>query len=236
MRDENQNNGYRFRIKEAVRFQRGGWLNDEILNALLKLLEHSHRSLAPPTAGGTAAAAAPPLCGLYFPNTSLYSVLMDLWFVNGRPTHASAGYRYAKVATYTKKRSIVGSVTHILASVCSGTHWAHAVVRPLDPSITVYESIEDDARSLALAEALRSWVADDVAAKPALVPAGWAVRREDWRLSAPLAPQQDNDYDCGVFAFMSALYVSWGVEPDFQQSDMGQFRDYLALSILRGSL
>ena len=50
------------------------------------------------------------------------------------------------------------------------------------------------------------------------------------------SPQQDNDFDCGVFVCICADFLSDNLPLDYSQDNMVFFRDKIAADILRGSL
>ena len=76
---------------------------------------------------------------------------------------------------------------------------------------------------------LQRWVVDEMLDKKetSIDPAEWT--QVD---STGDQPIQTNDTDCGVFALMTAEYLSVGLRPsDFAQSDMERFRSRIAAQI-----
>jgi Ulp1 family protease len=60
----------------------------------------------------------------------------------------------------------------------------------------------------------------------------------EWNLiqGSILDPQQNNGFDCGVFAAMNADFISDNLPLLFSQDDMSNFRIKIGSAILRGSL
>ena len=83
-------------------------------------------------------------------------------------------------------------------------------------------------------QALRRWVIDEAKAKK-----GWDWNPNDWLLISREAhvPQQGNGYDCGVFTYICADYLTDDLPLGcYGQEDMSQFRYKMGAAILRGTL
>jgi Ulp1 family protease len=93
----------------------------------------------------------------------------------------------------------------------------------------VYKDIVENLKSYIVAELKASWqnknvVKEDTYQKFKNV--------NEWEVKYPSdIPNQDNDFDCGVFTFLFAKYLSKGWNFDFTQSDIPQIRRQIALDI-----
>jgi hypothetical protein len=168
----------------------------------------------------------------------------------------SPAYQYADIRNWTTREPLdwglgdgTGSpsaVEWIVVPLHLSVHWAVAVVDLGGRGIHYYDSM---ARSSAASyapytRALVQWLRDDSEHKMRLKAQGGAaaapvpqpfVDATEWPVFAhprSLVPQQDNDYDCGVFAisFLQALVA--GKRWDFSQSTMPRRRCELILDII----
>jgi len=60
--------------------------------------------------------------------------------------------------------------------------------------------------------------------------------KEEWSLINKDAPQQENGYDCGVFAIMFADMICGDLQIQFEQRDINSFRIKICHSIRTGKL
>lgn len=105
-------------------------------------------------------------------------------------------------------------------------HWTLAVIYPYDKCVVYYDSMGGE--NYKALELLRDYFAKEYQTRKrnTLDVKHWAL------YSAPDAPKQRNNFDCGVFMIKYAQCISNGETMDFTQDDMHDFRSEIVLSIL----
>ncbi|KAI8471844.1 MAG: hypothetical protein J3K34DRAFT_415906 [Monoraphidium minutum] len=191
----------------------GTWLNDEIINAYMALLQVRDAQLR--EAGGGA-----PRC--HFFNTFFLAKLLNL---QASDPSKRGVYDYSAVRRWTspKRLEMAGQaspcvlgdagVDLVVVPVHQGIHWTCAVVDLKRKELVFLDSLEGG-NPMAMA-ALRRWVADEAKDKLKQV---WDT--SDWRVITPRVRLQENGCDCGVFASLFANRVALGRGFDFRQADI----------------
>ncbi len=224
----------------------GSWLNDEVVNMWVALLNDWKAKDAKAGADATAAASssssstpgtaasslpAPPapspprLPVAYIPNS----------FFLERLTVKGAGYDYSTVKNWTKsaKADIFGACDAvIIPRNASNVHWTVIYVDMIGKTITHLDSLGQATRDC---EAVLKWLGDEHKDKKAPGP---PFQAEEWTILPPPGdlPQQLNGCDCGAFLCAFAFYCVQGRIPttaaDFSQDDIPAFRMAIAASIM----
>ncbi|MEW5308088.1 MAG: hypothetical protein WDW38_000074 [Sanguina aurantia] len=205
--------------------KRGQWLNDEVINVYMLMLQERDGRLrgsaplatAPPPASSSSSRRSPAPSGapLTLPRCHFFSS----FFYNKLYKDLNT-YTYANVKRWTtpKKLETAGQgckclldVDRIIMPIHCGMHWTCAVVDIKNESIYYYDSLMgEDATLLAN---LARWVADE-----ALDKQGRALDTSRWTLHHPKhIPRQRNGCDCGVFAITYANYLGLARPFDFRQ-------------------
>eukprot|EP00891_Asterochloris_glomerata_P005549 jgi/Astpho2/5549/e_gw1.00079.275.1_t len=201
------------RRRDIKCMQASSWLNDEVINLCVALLQERNKARREAGIG--------PDC--YFHNT---------FFVNKLFT-ALNKYDYKSVRRWTApkrlKRTFPGEfdsileLDRIIIPVHLGIHWVCAVISLQDSQIWWYDSL---GVSGVHAEALKQYVHDEYEDKLQR-----DVDTSDWEVIVPDVPQQLNGHDCGVFTLMFAEYSSRDVAFNFQQKHMQSFRAKIVADI-----
>jgi DNA replication protein DnaC len=95
---------------------------------------------------------------------------------------------------------------HIVAAVCTGTHYFLLHIQPPQPRLVIYDSLSTTAQphhrqaAAAVKHALQG-----LAAQPGSN-ADWALSAA-WQLRMAACPQQGNGHDCGIAAIMNAAHI-----------------------------
>jgi [histone H4]-lysine20 N-methyltransferase SETD8 len=55
-------------------------------------------------------------------------------------------------------------------------------------------------------------------------------------MGVPVPPQQNNNFDCGIFVILACLFISHGLPLSYKQEEIRYFRNRLAIEVLGGSL
>ncbi|CAG9462350.1 unnamed protein product [Pedinophyceae sp. YPF-701] len=178
-----------------------GWLNDEVMNCYLALLQARDTRWREEERGT-------PKC--HFFNTFFFAKL----YYNNRK------YDYAGVKRWTKTKAIqrqgqksecVLDCDLLLVPVHLGNHWTCAAVDLRNKALHFLDSL-GGACDEAL-ESMACWVRDEYKDKR-----GEVMDVSDWERTAwgSDCPQQDNCSDCGVFSLMFANLLSRGLAPPLQ--------------------
>ena len=198
----------------------GSWLNDEVINAEMLILDRR--------------AAALNRRVLFWP-THFYSKLV------GGPR----GYDFSNVKRWTSKRQVdVCSLERIVVPVHGEAHFCVCVVDLTKQRFDVYDSLSFSSGSDATGKASRiidnvaRWLHDEMLDKHDAAQVGAladSVMRAWTRAPATprTMPQQDNLADCGVFA--CAFAASYGLlasDPLFLARDMPLIRQRLVLDLV----
>jgi Ulp1 family protease len=199
----------------------GCWLNDEVVNAFLKLASRR---------GG---------------NRKDRPHVFDSFFLPTR-SRGPTGYDYSQVEKWTKNRRTRVNLFERRAVIIpinkSNVHWCLCVADIKFKKIIYYDSMgsagEEDSRKI-----LR-YLADEHRNK-----LGTLLKTDDWELVAPRrkVPQQDNTNDCGVFVsyFANTLIDYFRKEPNFPPpfaifpftcSDMLRLRKQMKLDVDRNAV
>jgi sentrin-specific protease 1 len=191
--------------------RQGAWLNDEVINFYMSLLdERNKRNLANKT--------LPPAAKLkiHFFNSFFYTKLIQ-----------NKGYCYADVKRWSKRANVdIISLDKVVIPVhVHGDHWCLAVINFQLKRFEYYDSL--GGRNSTCLKNLRQYVKDEAKEHKKLDYnfAGWTDYVPDD------IPHQRNGCDCGVFTAKFADYLSENREFNFSQDDMPYFRRRMVLEI-----
>ncbi|EFJ49990.1 hypothetical protein VOLCADRAFT_58901 [Volvox carteri f. nagariensis] len=191
----------------------GVWLNDEVINMYMLLLQaRDTRLRRAAAAGGNAAGGSasspytPPRC--HFFNSFFYNKLFQ------------GAYNYANVRRWTTPKQLSNKLQldRIIMPIHKGVHWTCAEVDLRARVVRYYDSLKGEDH--ALVRHLLSWVSDESADK---LKQRWDTSK--WQVEFPKnIPEQHNGCDCGVFSIMFADRRGAGLPFDFSQRDMPLLR------------
>ena len=148
-------------------------------------------------------------------------------------------YRYANVSRWTNKLQSIFDLDKIVFPINTGNiHWTLACVYIKKKEIHYFDSM---AQMMKLGSfymnGLLRWIQDEGEKMNV------TVNKEEWTLIDHLDefPQQDNDYDCGMFAIACADHLLddlpvTGLFSAFSIANMPFWREKVAVDILRGKL
>jgi hypothetical protein len=196
---------------DMTRLRPGQWLNDEIVNAYLKLVitEGNARHNIKP-------GQAPKFHAF---NSFFYGNL------------ASKGY--AGVSRWAKKAKLEGknllNAESILIPVNQNLHWTLLVITPAARQIEYFDSFSGNPNSHT--KHVRRFLQGEL---------GPLYKEDQWMTSQngdENSPQQTNGYDCGVFAITTARMIVNGFDPKtYGQEDIEAQRRRIVAELLNGDL
>lgn len=192
------------------------WLNDEVVNFYMAMLQERD-------AGRCASGNGTRLPSHYFS-----SFFMTKLLEGGK-------YDYARVRRWTKKVDVFALNKVFIPINLDNTHWVMAVVYVRQREVHFYDSLSGGGQRYL--EAILQWLVDEARDKKGqgldkgLDKGGWALVDRERHV-----PQQQNDYDCGVFSIMCADYLSDDLPLEYAQKDMDDARVKIAAAIKRGRL
>jgi len=182
------------------------WLNDEVINYCFHLLQQRNDLLHREnnTHGKTK-----------FWTSFFFEKLLD----DGK------GYKYLNVKKWSKNLDIFGLSKMFFPINISNNHWALCVADMAERIITYYDSLHRD--GVQYLQAMHQYIQDEFFSRK-----GTHLPHSDkWILKSCAQGHQNNGYDCGVFAFAYALYLSVNKEINFNQEDMIHLRKRMGLYI-----
>jgi hypothetical protein len=209
-----------------IKLRPGVWLNDEIVNFYMKMLQKRDDDLVE---------KYPSRDPSYYFNSFFIAKLLD-----------EGGYKYKNVKNWSERAKInIFKMNKIFFPVnISNNHWTMAVIYMKKKQICYYDSfhetgerylkgllhyIVDEGNKL-----LKKKYIEDDEAKQLNLP----VDRIEWSLIpfGENSPIQRNGLDCGVFSIMCADFLSDDLPLLYDKKDMIFFRLKICAAIMNGSL
>ena len=178
------------------------WLNDKVMGNYLLLI--GKRSKENP--------GDYPNCHVFA--THFYTLL----------SRTGRGYDFDRVKSWTRRVDLF-SMDVIIMPIHMGNHWTMAIVLPQKHHIDYYDSL--GGTNSKCVDILKRYMKDEYKDKKKTeLKVSWThtFQRD--------IPQQNNGYDCGVFACRFAECAGRGSAPDFSQSRMAYFRQRMILEIV----
>ena len=195
----------------------GAWLNDEVINFYMSMLQERDSQLSAGGGGGGGGRRT----SHYF-NSFFMSKLLE-----------RDQYTYSNVRRWSKTFDVFSKDKIFIPVNIHNTHWTMAVVFIAKKEMHYYDSMSGSGRKYL--SALQQWLKDEAKDKKGIVD----LDTSDWKLldREPEVPQQANGYDCGVFSIMCADYLSDDLPINsYSQGEMPSYRVKIGCSILRGSI
>lgn len=210
------------------------WLNDEIVNAFMTMLEAratEMRGAKEPTGIQGAVSAVPN--GVHgSPNVPKVKIMNSFFYAKliepdryKRPT-----YNYQRVRRWTRKFDSFGLDILLLPINQENVHWTLGVINFRERTVQHLDSLGTGG-SGKVREYLMRWVADEAKDK------GKEYNASEWKAVEADVPIQRNSDDCGVFLCKFADFLSRGwSEFTFSQTHMQYFRCRIAHELLVGKV
>ena len=166
----------------------GKWLNDEVINFYMLLLQHRDDSIL-----NTMLPQYRP--SRFFPS----------FFITKLLTKRLDKYDYRQVKRWTRSIDVFDFEKLYFPINVSNSHWTLAVVYMQTRRIQYYDSLLNT--TTIYLTALKRWIQDEHADKKGIP----LLNNDEWEVvpcSSETTPKQTNGYDCGVFTIMSADLIS----------------------------
>lgn len=211
------------------------WLNDEVMNSFVALVNHRDEAVraqtsgAPVQPGGCPAGVTPAPSA---PRTFMFNT-----FFHARLSERVGQYDYHGVRKWGVKLGLdLSAVDIILVPV--NLHCTHWVLVKIDIARRSFWYCDSFAGSddLFVAGPLMRWLADEVAARLGAAAAErWAVH--EWSIESDMGmPRQTDGGSCGVFVLGAADCFSLGVRPEFEQAHIPVLRQRIMQALLKDTL
>jgi len=201
------------------------WLNDELMNSYVALLNHRSRMLSSSSVGGPAAP------------TSVRSTFVFNTFFFSRLSERAGCYDYSGVRTWGFKNGLdIGTVDRVLIPVNVGNlHWVLVVIDVEARRLQYYDSMHGVGAAHVL-ETARRWLSDEVTARLGEdVARAWEMESWDCVMDIGL-PRQTDGGSCGVFVLAAADCFSLGAPLCFCQADIPVLRQRISAVLYVDSL
>jgi len=211
-------------VADFRRLEAEKWLNDEVMNSLVALINHRAQRVSCMLAAGLPAAAGIPRAFMF--NTFFFSRLSE----------RAGCYDYDGVRTWAVKNGLdVSSVDRILIPVnVENLHWVLVVVDVKGRRFLFFDSLNGTAA--AVLRMVRRWLTDEVANHLGVDTArAWDIDSWDGLIDVGL-PRQHDRGSRGVFVLAAADCFALGVPLCFSQADMPVLRQRMSLALLVDSL
>ena len=144
-------------------------------------------------------------------------------------TKLVARYEYAHVRNWMQQCGDVFALSKLLVPAhVRGNHWIVACVDFKRRTIGVHDSADGDHAGVCVA--LWRWLRDEYLATRRVPDLGV------WRFVQHTTPQQQNGFDCGVFAIQTIKSIACESPLSFSQSDMARLRRVCVYEIVTGQL
>jgi len=191
------------------------WLNDEVINFYMCLLQERDAKLVDLSYGGKKSSH-------YF-----NSFFMTKLFTEKQL------YNYKAVSKWTKNINIFQKDKIFIPLNIRNTHWTMIVVYIQLKQIHYYDSL--DGNGQVYLNHLKHWLTDESRVK---YNNEYSIK--EWQLigNEENIPQQNNGYDCGMFTILCADFVSDNIlfEDSYEQSEILDYRLKVCSRILNGKL
>lgn len=184
----------------------GNWLNDEIINFYMSLLQQRNEKEVLESNNKI------PRC--LFLSSFFYCKLLS-----------RGQYDYAAVKRWTRNIDVFNYDKIIIPLNIKNCHWILAVIDIQGKRFICYDSIGGS--HVDKLRALEQWLRDEHSAK-----LGFKLETSSYSFEQPPVPRQSNTDDCGVFCCQFARYTSSNWEISFTSKDMNYFRLRMMLEIL----
>lgn len=191
------------------------WLNDEVINFYMELLQDRDRALCNKDSTRKSS---------HYFNSFFMAKLLD--------TGDKCTYTYDAVKRWTKRFDIFAKRRIYFPVNIRNTHWTHLVVHMETRQIHYYDSMGSDGSMYQ--KAILRWIGDEAKVKK-----GWDTYDLNcWTLvdHGGDIPQQSNGFDCGVFSCIFADFDTDDLPFNFAQVHMPNFRLKICLDVVRGEL
>jgi sentrin-specific protease 1 len=197
------------------------WLNDEIINSYMLVLKDRNDKLW--------------AHNRLDPNSKFRrSYFFSNFFIDKLLDNEYSEYRYAYVCRWSRKFDIFAYDKIFCPANIDQQHWTLTVIFMQQKTIVYYDSMGDQGRRYV--DGLFRYVQDEHQDKKGVPP----PNPEEWTLvygSRDGCPQQQNGFDCGVYACVCADYLSDDLPLIYTQEDITNFwRTKIGVAILNNQL
>ena len=195
---------------ELVRLQDGNWLNDQIIDGYMWLInERSRRELE--------------LNSLFQPKVHSFNCYLYLKMMQNE---------FNSVSNHTKRWNInIFEKDLLLFPISLGNHWTLGAVEINNKQVKYFDSL--GGREGKFFKSMKIFLQNETNSRKCVGEIDW----NEWKFEVVKSiPKQHNSYDCGVFVCIYAEYLAKGIEFDFTQRDMKLFRQRIKYELLTGKL
>jgi len=198
------------------------WLNDEIINYYMLLLQERNGKLA---AHYKETGSRPDFLTSHFYNNFFIDKLLD---------NENRCYTYSYVRRWSKRFDTFSKDMIFCPINIKNAHWTLAVMHIRERRIAYYDSMGGAGRRYV--DGLFRYIKDEHQDKKNCP----LPDADEWRLeygTHSVCPQQENGTDCGVFTICNADFLSDGLPLEFTQAQVTEYwRTKIAASLLRKTL
>lgn len=205
------NHSIEMKARDFRRLKNGVWLNDEIVNFYMGLLQDRDKTLCEQD-----------------PNRRKSHFFSSMFMDKLMNVGNNKGYEYANVRRWSRKFDIFEMDKVVFPINISNSHWTLAVLFVQEKRICYYDSMNGNGDRYLTA--LRCWLVDEAQNKKQMNLDG-----QEYTLIGSVennVPQQNNGSDCGVFTIMAADFLSEDIPLKYSQRYMPMLRNKIGAAIL----
>ena len=194
----------------------GEWLNDEVINFCMCMLQERDDELCDPSNH------------MYNPSR-VPSHYYSSFFMTRLIDNENGEYNYANVKRWSKKFNVFHMDKIFCPINLGNVHWTLLVIYMCEKEIVYYDSMGGCGTKYV--EGALKYLEDE-SAKLGIN----TFCSDEWELISTniRVPQQQNGCDCGVFTIMYADFITDNLPLDFSQEHVTLFRKKICANILKG--
>ena len=200
------------RRRDVRRLGPGRWLNDDVINFYMKMLQERDNSL----------------CAQYSSRAPSY-FFSSLFMLK---LNENDTYNFGNVKRWTKSFNVFEMSRIYFPINVAGSHWTLVVVDVKERRIRYYDSMSGSGHRYV--NHIMRWLMEEGRSRH-----GIEVNQNEWTLQhqgGDDVPQQMNGFDCGVFTTMCADFLSDNLPLRYSQEHMELFRVKIGAAIMRGNV
>eukprot|EP01084_Bolivina_argentea_P301644 520445_1 len=211
-------------VKDILTLEPGQWLNDEVMNFYMSLLQDRNLKRRQNNKKYVRA---------LFMNTFFFTKL------------SSNSYNYKSVKRWTKKAKLVKKGCLNLNNIfeldkfifpvhVNSIHWCCGCINFSMKKFEYYDSMNGSSSDFF--RIIRKYLEDEWKDKLKCDKNKYDLNLNEWKEDNNIGkyPQQENGVDCGVFTSKCADWISDDLYPDYAQQNMSYFRERMMVEIVQG--
>ncbi len=210
-------------VKDILTLEDGQWLNDEIINIYMSLLQDRNLKKRQTS------------------NKYFHVLFMNSFFFTKL---SSNGYNYKLVKRWTKKIKFIKKGFNNLNNIfeldkfifpihVNNIHWCCGCINFTNKRFEYYDSMKGNNAEFFII--IKQYLLDEWKDKLKCDKNKYNLNINEWdEYNTEKYPQQENGFDCGLFTCKCADWLVDDLFPDYKQENMSYFRKRMIVEIIQG--